>query len=452
MQHVAQSVRSEGSPVDLDRIAAALGPFPALAYEAAHVYPMSAPAFQPTPAAPRELVLPGPLKLYVHIPFCNYACRFCFYAKRVGSRRDQKERYVREVLRELEWIGPNMSLQQLYVGGGTPTALDADLLDELLATIFAKVVPLAGASRSVESSPESLSAEHVRVLRSRGIERVSMGVQSLDENVLATINRRHTARQAIEACELLLASGFWVNVDLMYGFPGQSEASFYADLETLAARRPDSFTIYDLRLNEHVPLRTSMTAADRLDLSRLMRWRATVLAATEALGYVQTRWHTFVRRDHRASAYDRAPCVDGFAAGRQLGIGISAVSHLGETIYRNHNGFDGYLARVERGESPVDGTFRLTEEDHKTLFVTRTLGDGDRLQRAEYTRAFGNAIEDDFGDTIDRLSAAGLTHNEPDELFLSATGRLVYDLVTVAFYPPRARSWLRERQQLFDRG
>jgi oxygen-independent coproporphyrinogen-3 oxidase len=269
--------------------------------------------------------------------------------------------------------------------------------------------------------------------------------------VLVAINRRHNARQAIEACELLVASGFYVNVDLMYGFPGQSEASFCSDLESLAARRPDSFTIYDLRLNEHVPLRTSMTVADRLDLARLMRWRATVLQATQALGYVQTRWHTFVRGDHRPSAYDRAPCVDGFAAGRQLGIGISAVSHLGETIYRNHDGFDGYLARVECDQSPVDGTFVLTEEDHKTLFVTRTLGDGERLQRAEYARAFGNAIEDDFGETIDRLSAADLIHEEPDELFLSTTGRLVYDLVTVAFYPPRARRWLREREQLFGR-
>ncbi|HXQ20062.1 MAG TPA: coproporphyrinogen-III oxidase family protein [Candidatus Acidoferrales bacterium] len=449
MQSVAYGAQRPGGPVDIGRIAAALGPFPNVAYEAAHVYPMSAPDFRLHPGTPRERPAPGPLKLYVHIPFCNYACRFCFYAKRVGSRRDQMERYVRGLQRELEWVENTTPLTQLYMGGGTPTALDADLLDELLATIFATMPPAPGASRSVESSPESLSAEHVRVLQTRGVERVSMGIQSLDEHVLEAINRRHSARQAIEACELLVASGFFVNVDLMYGLPGQSEASFRSDLEACAARRPDSFTIYDLRLNEHAPLGSGVSAADRLDLARLMQWRATVLAATHALGYVQTRWHTFVRHDHPPSAYDRAPCVDGFAAGRQLGIGVSAVSHLGETIYRNHGGFDGYLTRVERDKSPVEETFPLTEEDHKTLFVIRTLGDGARLHRAEYAEAFGNAIEEDFGAAIDCLGAADLIHEEAGQLFLSETGRLVYDLVTVAFYPPRAQRWLRERQHLF---
>jgi len=449
MQSVAYGTQPNGDVLDIDRIAAALGPYPTVAYEAAHVYPMSAPDFRLHPGTPRERPAPGPLKLYVHIPFCNYVCRFCFYTKRAGARRDQMERYVRGLLRELEWVEPGTPLKQLYVGGGTPTALDADLLDELLAAIFATMPPVPGTSRSVESSPESLSTEHVRVLQSRGIERVSMGVQSLDEQVLDTINRRHTARQAIEACELLIASGFFVNVDLMYGLPGQSEASFCADLEACAARRPDSFTIYDLRLNEHAPLGSNVAAADRFDLARLMRWRATVLAMTRALGYVQTRWHTFVRDDHQASAYDRAPCVDGFAAGRQLGIGVSAVSHLGETVYRNHGSIEGYLERVEHGESPVAGTFPLADEDHKTLFVTRTLGDGERLQRAEYARAFGNPIEDDFGETINRLRAADLIRDEAGELFVSETGRLVYDLVTVAFYPPRAQRWLRERQHLF---
>src|SRR5262245_40613411 len=123
----------------LDAVAAAVGATPRVLYEDVHVYPLSAPDFAPAPAMARERPAPGPLKLYVHVPFCNYACTFCFYAKRVGVPRPQMERYVAAVERELEWVDAGTPLAQLYVGGGTPTALPADLLDRLLAAVGARL-------------------------------------------------------------------------------------------------------------------------------------------------------------------------------------------------------------------------------------------------------------------------------------------------------------------------
>jgi oxygen-independent coproporphyrinogen-3 oxidase len=427
-------------------IAATLGLAPRIHYEAAHVYPMSAPAFEPRPGAERERPGGSLLRLYVHVPFCNYGCTFCFYAKRVGADRELMERYVRAVERELSWAGAGKSMPQLYVGGGTPTVLPADLLDRLLDAIFARLTREEGASHTVESSPESVSEEHLRVLRAHGIERVSMGIQSLDPAVLDAAHRRHGPEQALGACERLVSGGFVTNVDLMYGLPRQSQESFRRDLAAVAERGVHTVTLYGLRLNEHTPLRHAVEDAERLELPRLVAWREFVERTAGELGFTQTRWHTFRRDDFRGARYERAPCIDGFGAGYQLGVGVSAASHLGFTVYRNHTRLETYLAAVEAGRSPVEGVFPLEESDRKTLFVARSLGDGRPLHRGEYEQAFGGPVERDFPELVPRLVAAGLLLDEHGQLELSRTGRLVYDLVTLAFYPAHARRWLAERQ------
>jgi oxygen-independent coproporphyrinogen-3 oxidase len=273
-----------------------------------------------------------------------------------------------------------------------------------------------------------------------------MGIESLDEGVLQGIRRRHGRAEALDACSLLVESGRFVNVDLIYGLPGQSEDSFRGDLAAAADRGPSSFTLYNLRLNEFTPARSALGDLERMDLPRLVRWRAFVKQAASELGYEQTRWHTFVRRDVAASPYDRAPCVDGFGAGRQLGLGTSAASHLGHVVYRNDESLEGYMTRVERGESPVGGIFPLGDADRRTLFVARSLGDGGRLDPARYAAAFDSTLEDDFGPALDRLRGAGLLTESAAGLALSPEGELVYDLALLAFYPERARRWLDERQ------
>jgi len=278
------------------------------------------------------------------------------------------------------------------------------------------------------------------------VNRVSMGIESLDEDVLDRIRRRHGSQQALDACSLLVERGRFVNVDLIYGLPGQSEASFRRDLEAAAGRGVHSFTLYNLRLNEFTPARAALRDVERLDLPHLLRWRSFVKTATAELGYSQTRWHTFVRRDAVASSYDRAPCVDGFGAGRQLGIGASATSHLGDVVYRNEVSLETYMARIESDESPVSEIFPLGDEDRRTLFVARSLGDGGRLDPAVYAAIFGRTLESDFGPALARLRTGDLLCERDGTFGLTPRGGLVYDLALLAFYPRRARRWLGSRQ------
>lgn len=441
-----------GLSVDLDKIAAAIGEVPRVAYEAAHVYPLSAPHFTPLPGAQRELPAGGPLRLYVHIPFCRYACTFCFYAKQINSSRAQMQRYVDALRRELDGLGDDTVLRQLYVGGGTPTALPADLLDDLLAAITARLALDPTACHTVESSPESLTAEHVEVMRRRGIGRMSLGVQTLDDGLLQSVNRRHSAQQAVDACALLVGSELSVNVDLIYGFPGQTEDSLRRDIEAFAACGTHSFTLYNLRLNEHTPLARVIEDMRGLNLPVLMRWRRMIERVMSDLGFEQFRWHMFRRRDYPASGHDRAPGLNAFGVGHEVGIGASAYSHLGETIYRNYGVVQDYVRSVEAGESPVEDVFPFAPHDRRTLFVAQTLGNARPLRLTDYEQTFGRRFDDDFGPVLNRLHSAGLVLHEAGELALTEVGRLIYDLVTLAFYPDEARRWLDQQQTGLRRG
>jgi oxygen-independent coproporphyrinogen-3 oxidase len=436
---------SDLNAAELAKVAAALDSVPRAAYSVPHVYPSAAPDYTPAPQAERPPLAHDRLRLYVHVPFCRYRCTFCYYAVRVGADADVMARYVRALTTELEWVNPGTPLSQLFVGGGTPTALSPKLLDELLVAIFSRTTTCGHSVHTVEASPETISPAHIEVLQHHGVGRVSMGIQTFNERLLAGVYRRHTRAQALAACELLVNSGLITNVDLIYGLPRQTEQMFLADLTALAECGVPSLSLYSLRTNEYTPVAKAMRAEDRFDLPGLMRWRAFVKRSAEELGYTQTRWHAFKRLDTKARTHEQLPFFDEFMSGYQIGVGMSARSHLGHTVYRNHERLDVYVDRIEQHVSPVEEIFPLAEEDRMTQFIARTLGDGRILLRSQYAASFGRPIEEDFGELLERLAVAELIEDDGEGLTLSERGKVIYDLVMLAFYPQRARDWLAAR-------
>jgi oxygen-independent coproporphyrinogen-3 oxidase len=434
---------------ELSELITALGDAPRVSYAPPNIYPMSAPVFDPVEDAGRGEQPDGPLGIYAHAPFCNYHCTFCFYSTLLAPTHQSMERYVAGVERELSWVRPGTELLQLYVGGGTPTVLPPDLLDRLLTAIFSRVSP-GKEVNTVECSPESVTSAHVDVLKRHGIERVSMGVQSTDEDVRQRIFRRHDNRQILDAVDLLVASGLVVNIDLIYGLPGQDEAGFRADFAMVAGRGVHGVTSYNLRVNEKTAVGRLLTDSERLTSARLVRWRELVRDVGAEHGFHQTRWHTLkrTRPDTAAEATARFRDVTGW--GNQYSVGMSARSRLEDVIYRNHKSIDGWLERVEAGRSPVEELKQLDEFERQLRYVTLTLGDGNRLERDGFERTFGRQIEDQFGEPIARLVGAGVIEDDGRGLQLSDRGRLVHDLATRAFYPDHVRRWMDERQRLAD--
>ena len=250
-----------------------------------------------------------------------------------------------------------------------------------------------------------------------------MGIQSLDDGVLGAVHRRHTADEALAACERLVGAGLIANTDLIYGLPRQSEESFLADMEKVARTGVHSLTIYSLHLNDRTPVAKTLRDGERLALARLMRWRAAVQRQAAQLGFVQTRMHTFKRPGPIAAAHERLDHFQHTGWGYQFGIGMSARSHLGRTVYRNASKLETYLERVEAGGSPVEETFPLADEDRMTQFIGRSLGDGKPLSRSLYERTFGRALDDDFAETLARLRGAELIDDDGEHLTMSHSAR-----------------------------
>lgn len=432
--------------LDFRKLRAALGPHPGVSYAAAHAYPASAPNYTLQECAPRNPAPSDGLRLYVHVPYCNYRCSFCFFAVRVGAARDEMQRYVSALHRELEFAPAKTPLIQMFMGGGTPTVLPPDLLDHLLGGIFDRLPSRGDQVHVVEASPESITPAHVQALLKHGVGRVSMGTQSLEEEVLGEVRRKHSAQQTLDSCRLVVDNGLLLNIDLMYGLPGQTQESFRRDFATLAEQGVQSLTVYDLRLNEQTPVARDLSEAERLELERLVDWRLFVRKTATELGFTQTRWHTYKRLDTIAAKHQRAPHHDRSGRGFQLGIGMSARSHLGTAVYRNHDRSPTYLDRIESGRSPVQQVIDLREDDRRTQFVTSTLGDGRSLDLDEYAQVFGNPFDADFGEPLHRLLEGGLIAQEGRTLQFTPVGRLLYDRVTFNFYPPRVLQWLSRQK------
>jgi oxygen-independent coproporphyrinogen-3 oxidase len=209
-----------------------------------------------------------------------------------------------------------------------------------------------------------------------------------------------------------------------------------------------SVTCYNLRVNEKTPIGRDIADPQRLDIVRLVRWREGAATVAEECGFEQTRWHTFRRRDPLTAREAALRFRDVTGWGNQFGAGVSARSRLRDTVYRNDNRYQEYLARIESGRSPVDEVRRLDEDERRLRFVTLTLGDGLPLVREEYERTFGGGFDDHFGPSARRLVAAGVLDDDGRQIRLTPRGRLVYDLATRAFYPERIRGWMDERQAL----
>ena len=193
---------------------------------------------------------------------------------------------------------PGTPLSQLFVGGGTPTALHPELLDQVLAAIFDRM-PLYGRHvHTVEASPETISPAHIEVLKRRGVGRVSMGIQSLDNAVLGAVHRRHSAEQALAACELLVGSGLIVNVDLIYGLPTRRRRASAGICGHRWTRGPVAHALQPAHQRAHPG---SQGASRRGPIrSRRADAVAGVRRVRRDLGYTQTRWHTFKRLDTSA--------------------------------------------------------------------------------------------------------------------------------------------------------
>jgi putative oxygen-independent coproporphyrinogen III oxidase len=312
-----------------------------------------------------------PAGLYVHVPFCRQKCRYCdFYSIPSSSLVTE---WLQAVDQEATLYKDRFSLfDTLYLGGGTPTLLAMDEMARLVGILRGHFSFCPDGEISLEANPNDVTLEKLLFFRDLGFNRISLGVQSMDDRELAFLGRRHTARQAAYAMERIRESGFpGFGVDLIFGLPGQTEAEWRRTLQKTLAFSPDHISCYQLTVSEGTPL-WKMCEAGLFTMPDEERERSLFLTTSEVLegrGFAHYEVSNYARMPEsgpqEASGKNPLVCrhnVKYWERTPYLGLGPSAHSFQGDTRWWNHRSVRKYCQDLNRGRRPVQGSERLSDE------------------------------------------------------------------------------------------
>lgn len=298
--------------------------------------------------------------LYVHVPFCRTRCVYCGFVSQTDLSLTPfwLDALKREAALYKHFNGP---FDSLFLGGGTPTVLSPSQLESLTKGLFAGFPFTDTTEFTVEANPDDLTPRMLAVLKDLGVNRVSLGIQSLQDQDLAFLGRRHSAYQAEKALALVRQAGFkTMSADLMYALPGQSASSWFRTLRRALTFEPDHLSCYQLTLERHTPI-GRMVAEKKLKRAGVEEERELFLATSEFLeqaGYLHYEVSNFARPGHlcrhNLKYWDRSP---------YLGLGPAAHSFDGCARWWNTRSIQRYHQRLSFDRPPIAGKEILSEQN-----------------------------------------------------------------------------------------
>ena len=305
------------------------------------------------------------LGAYLHIPFCTQRCGYCSF-NTAPDAPGAVARFVPALLGEIDLAGKAswaaaIRLRSVFLGGGTPSLLPPEAMAAILDRLRANFPLEPSAEITVECNPESVSVERLTDYRHAGVTRISLGVQSLDDRILPTLDRLHTAAQAREAFDAARAAGFSdVSADLIYGLPGLDLPTWEATVKGVLGWQPDHLSAYALTLDEGSLWHARSVSAERGSVAMppeettTAQYRRMTELAGEA-GYEHYEVSNYARPGHR-SAHNQIY----WRAEEYLGFGPGACGYLGDVRYANVKPVDRWAAMIAAGLAPVDSHETLT--------------------------------------------------------------------------------------------
>ena len=370
--------------------------------------------------------------LYVHIPFCARICPYCAFYKELLDRSGT-QRFCEALLKELHQHAQDRHLRPstIYFGGGTPTALTTSQLEFLLGG-FRNELDLSHLMEwTIEANPGSVSARKAALLRRLGIDRISLGVQSWDDGLLKLLGREHNAKQAEESFHVFREAEFSnINVDLMFGLPGQSIRQWQKTLERTISLKPEHISTYCLTYEEDTEFFLRHARGEfHQDSDADAEFFQITMSILEAAGYEHYEISNYARPGFR-SAHNRAY----WSGADYLGIGPSAFSTIGMTRWQNIPNFRSYADALLSGVPAVGSVEHLTPEIKRAEKIALGLRTRDGVSAALLL-----ATASPSGGGQDRQSATqefierGLLRRSNGNFTLTAAGKALADSVAEAF-------------------
>lgn len=360
------------------------------------------------------------ISLYIHIPFCATKCPYCSFAVAAGAVKDEAA-YGACLARDGSLGSARVST--LYIGGGTPSCLSDDAVRRLFEDLRARFEVADGAEITFEMNPESVDMNKARLLKGLGVNRVSLGVQSLHDRTLEMLGRRHRSDGARRAFALLREAGFGnINVDLIYGLPGQTRNDVLSDLRGLLLLGSEHCSLYALNIEER-----SLFFARRVEVDQDVQGElyTDVCRGMEAAGVRQYEVSNFAR-----PGFESRHNVNYWEGGDYLGLGMAAHSHLDGERSWNADTLPKYLSLMKETGSARVGCERLppAEKLLETFLFALRMNRGVDLGRLE--QKSGQEMPMDKKEALESFIEMGLLEEQGDFIRATARGRLVLDEIS----------------------
>jgi oxygen-independent coproporphyrinogen-3 oxidase len=361
--------------------------------------------------------------LYVHIPFCPKICPYCSFYKE-ATDRNKTQAFLDAVLLDLDRRLKEISCCRIYTiffGGGTPSALSVKQLEFLLAGIRRRIDLSQLREWTLEMNPATVSLEKAIMLRDFGINRVSMGVQSWDSEMLARLGRVHSAQQAERSFQILREAGFTnVNLDLIFGIPGQSADVLEKSLSMTIGLGPEHISAYSLTYEEDTEYFLRYQRGEfRKDTEQDALYFERTMAILESAGFSQYEISNFAKPGYE--------CLHNLAYWQghaYLGLGPSAFSTFGGRRWQNTPDTGQYIQQIQAGLEPVGFQEAITEQ------IRRAESIAFGLRTAE---GVPEAVLEQWTVELEELRREGYLETESTRVRLTRKGRLVADSIAELF-------------------
>ena len=365
-----------------------------------------------------------PRTAYVHVPFCGHHCGYCDFAVAAGQDH-LVELYLDAVELELATLGTPRPVQSLFVGGGTPTYLSPAQLDRVFTAID-RWLPRTGDAPevSVESTPESWTADKAKILAAHGVNRASVGVQSFSPRLLAALDRRHGVEHVGRAVDIVRRHIPALSFDLIFAAPGQTLADWHADLATALSYAPDHLSAYGLTYETGTPLwkarRKKVLTPVAEDVEAAMY--AAAIETLTAAGFEHYEVSNFARPGRRSQHNQRYWANDAY-----YGFGVGAARYVNGSRELNVRDTATYIRRVLAGEDPTFQRETLTPRDRafETLAVQLRCAGGVRYD--EFAQRTSFDLRELVRERLPMHLREGLLSDDGVSLKLTPAGLFVAD-------------------------